>query len=74
MILENVQFINENNIPKFVVLDFTEYKWIKDLLSDENRVEDYLDYLHMENVKKKSKQTYTLDEVKKALSEQHNSH
>ena len=65
--LENVQIIKENSIPKFAVLDYKEYIEIKELLSDEEKIQDYLDYLHIQNVKKMRKQTYSLDEVKNEL-------
>ena len=67
MFLENVQIIKENDKPRFAVLDFSEFNKIRDLLSNESQLEDYLDYLHMQNVKMKSRKKYTLNEVKKEL-------
>lgn len=67
MFLENVQIITENDTPKFAVLDFSEFIRIKELLNDEEELEDYLDYLHMQKVKAESKKSFTLEEVKKEL-------
>ncbi len=47
--------------------DKTEYTHVKELLSDEEKLEDYLDYLHMQNVKVKSKRRFSFEEVKKEL-------
>jgi len=65
--LEHVQIIKENNHPKFAVIDFEEYKHIKELLSDENKLEDYLDFLHIKKVKGKAKKKYSIDEVKNQI-------
>ncbi len=53
--------------PKFVVIDFEEYIRLKELLLDKGKLEDYLDFLHIQHVKAQSKQTYTLDEVKQQV-------
>lgn len=62
--LENVQFLSENGEAKFAVIDFKEFQYIRDLLSDEDKLQDYLDYLHMQMVKKQAKKRYTLEEVR----------
>ncbi len=36
-------------------MKYEEYKHIKERLSDAKKLEDYLDYLHTEKVKEKSK-------------------
>lgn len=46
---------------------FNEYKHIRELLSDANKLEDYLDFLHVEKVKEKSKRKYSIDEVKNQI-------
>ncbi len=65
--LENYQTINEKGKPRFAVLDFKEFKKIQDLLTDSDKLEDFLDYMHIQKVKKKKEKTYTLEEVKKEL-------
>jgi len=66
--LENIQIINDNGEAKFAVIHFQEYLNIKDLLSDESKLQDYLDYLHIQNVKKQTQKMFNLDEVKQQLS------
>jgi len=63
--IENVQIIKDNNEAKFAVIGFDEYLYLKDLLSDEEKLEDYLDYLHVLKVRKQSKRTYSFEEVKR---------
>ena len=65
--LENYQIINEKGKPRFAVLDFKEFKTIQNLLTDSDKLEDFLDYMHIQKVKKKKERTYTLEEVKKEL-------
>ena len=67
MFFEQVQIIKENNTPKFAVIDYSEFESIRELLLDEEKLEDYLDYLHLRNVKAESKEMFTLDDVKKQL-------
>ena len=64
--LEHVQIIEEHGQAKFAVIDFEEYLSIKALLSEPEKLADYLDYLHMQSVKKTSSKRYTLAEVKQA--------
>lgn len=64
--LDHVQIIEEHGKAKFAVLDFEDYLSIKALLSEPEKLEDYLDYLHMQTVKKSSSKRFTLDEVKLA--------
>jgi len=68
LMLENIQIINDNGEAKFAVIHFQEYLNIKDLLSDESKLQDYLDYLHIQNVKKQTQKMFNLDEVKQQLS------
>ena len=65
--LENVQIIKEDDQPKFAVILFEEYVNLKALLSDPERLTDYLDYLHMQQVKQQDMRRYNLDEVKDQL-------
>jgi len=64
--LEHVQIIEEHGQAKFAVIDFEEYLSIKALLSEPEKLADYLDYLHMQSVKEASSKRYTLAEVKQA--------
>ena len=64
--LEHVQIIEERGQAKFAVIDFEEYLSIKALLSEPKKLEDYLDYLHMQEVKQTSSKRLTLTEVKEA--------
>lgn len=67
--LENAQIIQENGQAKFAVIDFQEYLQIKELLSNSEKLEDYLDYLHIQEVKKQSanQPKKTLEQVKNEL-------
>ncbi|MGZ8186499.1 MAG: hypothetical protein ACXWTL_08650 [Methylobacter sp.] len=64
--LEHVQIIEEHGQAKFAVIDFEEYLSIKALLSEPEKLEDYLDYLHMQEIKQESSNRLTLAEVKQA--------
>lgn len=64
--LEHVQIIEEHGQAKFAVIDFEEYLSIKALLSEPEKLADYLDYLHLQVVKQASSKRYTLVEVKQA--------
>jgi len=64
--LEHVQIIEEHGKAKFAVIDFEEYLSIKALLSEPEKLEDYLDYLHMQKIKNNSSTTLSLAEVKQA--------
>ena len=48
------------------VIDFEEYQSIKALLSELEKLADYLDYLHLQAVKQASSKRQTLAEVKQA--------
>jgi len=53
--LENVQIINDNSEAK---------------LSDTSKLEDYLDYLHVKQVKKQTQKMFSLEEVKRELTQE----
>jgi len=58
MLLKNVQIISDNGVDKFAVINFREYLDIKALIPN---VEDYLDYLHIKNVKKQTQKRFSLE-------------
>lgn len=67
--LENVQVIQEKGQNKFAVIDFEEFVLVKDLLSNVEKLEDYLDYLHIQTVKKQDKSPrHSFDDVLKTLN------
>ena len=65
--LDNVQIINEQGKAKFAIIDFEEFQYIKSLLLDEEKLEDYLDYIHMQKVKKRSSRRLSFEEVQQTL-------
>jgi hypothetical protein len=65
--LDQVQIIKENEQAKFAVIPFDEYLQVKELLSDEEKLADYLDYLHMQIVKKKDTNRLSLADVEAEL-------
>lgn len=65
--LNRVQVLKENGQAKFAVLPYADYEDLRELLSSEERLTAYLDYLHMQKVKKTATSRLTLDEVKAAL-------
>jgi len=65
--LENVQFINDQGKAKFAIIHFEEFQYIKSLLLDEEKLEDYLDYMHMQKVKKQSSKRFSFEEVQQTL-------
>lgn len=66
--LEDIQIIKENNVAKFVVIPFEEYQQLKELLTDPDKLADYLDYLHMQQVKAQDSTRLSLEQVKTKLS------
>ncbi len=66
--LEQVQIIKENGEAKFAVIDFQEYLQIKELFSNPEKLEDYLDYCYIQTVKHQSRQKLSLTEVKQELA------
>lgn len=63
MIFENYQIIKEGESARFAVVDIDEFNMVKELFSDTQKLEDYLDYLHLQKIKKQSAKRYTLDKV-----------
>ncbi len=67
--LESVQIIKDRNEARFAVIPYDEYLFLRELLNDEEKLEDYLDYLHMQQVKQRSERRHTLADVQQALAE-----
>jgi hypothetical protein len=65
--LEQVQLIKENDQAKFAVIPYQEYLFLKEMLFDEEKLADYLDYLHARRVKKQSDRRFSLAEAKEML-------
>lgn len=65
--LEHVQIIKDNDQARFAVIPYEEYIYLQQLLSDREKLADYLDYLHVQDVKAKDPGRTSLNEVKKAL-------
>lgn len=64
---DQVQLIKENDEAKFAVIPIEEYLFLKEMLSDEEKLADYLDYLHMQRVKKDTAVRLSIDDVRQAL-------
>ena len=62
--LEQVQILEHNGDAKFAVTPFDVYVELRALLSDEEKLADYLDYLHAQNVKAQDSGQHTLAEAK----------
>ena len=65
--LDNVQIINDQGKAKFAIIDFEEFQYIKSLLLNEEKLEDYLDYMHMQKVKEQSKKRLSFAEIQQTL-------
>ena len=65
--LDQVQILKENGDAKFAVIPFDEYVALRELLGDEEKLADYLDYLHVQNVKAQGPARHSLAEAKAAL-------
>lgn len=50
-VLDNAQIIKEDDQAKFAVISFADYQELRTLLTNPDRLADYLDYLHMQQVK-----------------------
>lgn len=66
--LDNVQIIKDKEEAKFVVIPFEEYQELKELLASPEKLADYLDYLHMKQIKLEDEARLTLEQVKAELS------
>ena len=65
--LDQVQIIKDQDEARFAVIPYEDYLFLRDLLNDQEKLEDYLDYLHVQQVKAESPVRYSLEEVKRML-------
>ena len=65
--LDQVQIIKDRDEARFAVMPYEDYLFLRELLNDQEKLEDYLDYLHLEQVKSESSVRYSLEEVKQML-------
>jgi len=63
--LDNYQILKENDIPKFAVVDYNELIKVQELLRDTEKLEDYLDYLHIQKIKTENTEYFSFDEIEK---------
>ncbi|MBX3056064.1 MAG: prevent-host-death family protein [Anaerolineae bacterium] len=66
--LDQVQLIKENDRNIFAVIPFEEYLFLQELLNDEEKLADYLDYLHVQKVKTQTSQRFSLGDVRRELA------
>ena len=52
----------------FAVIPYQEYLFLKEILFDEEKLADYLDYLHTQRIKKQSSKRFSLAEAKEQLN------
>lgn len=66
--LDQVQLIEDKEQIRFAVIPYDEYLLLKEMLNDPEKLADYLDYLHMQQVKKEENGRFSLADVKKELA------
>ena len=67
MLLEKFQVIKENGKERFAVVEFSEFKKAKDIFSSTQKLQNYLDYIHIQEMKEKNEKRFSLKEAKKIL-------
>ncbi len=65
--LDTVQIIKDQDQARFAVIPYEEYVFLRELLSDQERLADYLDYLHVQQVKAEDTTRFSLAEVQRML-------
>jgi len=65
--LDTVQIIKDQDQARFAVIPYEEYVFLRELLSDQERLADYLDYLHVQQVKAEDSTRFSLEEVQRML-------
>lgn len=66
--LDQVQLIEDKEQIRFAVIPYDDYLLLKEMLNDPEKLADYLDYLHMQQVKKEENGRFSLADVKKELA------
>ncbi len=66
--LDQVQLIEDKEQIRFAVIPYDDYLFLKEMLNDPEKLADYLDYLHMQQVKKEENGRFSLAHVKKELT------
>lgn len=65
---DRVQFIKDKDQTRFAIIPIEDYLFLQELLTDEEKLADYLDYLHVQKVKATSETRLSLSDVKRELS------
>ena len=65
--LDTVQIIKDRDQARFAVIPYEEYIFLRELLTDQERLADYLDYLHVQQVKAEDTKRLSLEEVQRML-------
>ncbi len=68
MLLENYQIIKQGDSDRFAIIDIAEFQKVRELLSNAEKLQDYLDYLHIQEVKNKKDKMYSIEEAKNMLN------
>lgn len=66
-VLDQVQIIMDNDEARFAIISYEEFLFLRELLNDEEKLADYLDYLHAKQVKADSSERFNFEEVLAAL-------
>lgn len=67
MFLENYQVIKENGIERFAVIDYSEFQKINEIFSSTENLQNYLDYMHIQEIKKNNEKMFSIQEAKELL-------
>ena len=65
--LDQVQIIRDHDEARFAVIPYEDYVFLRELLTDQEKLADYLDYLHVQQVKSESPAMFSLEDVKRML-------
>lgn len=49
--LDNYQILNEGENPRYAVLDYKDFVKIKEILTNVDKLEDYLDFMVLSSIK-----------------------
>lgn len=65
--LNTVQIIKDRDEARFAVIPYEEFLLLRELLHDQDKLADYLDYLHAQQVKAEDSTRLSFDEVSRML-------